>query len=105
MVSVSGQGRTGTAISVADKGALSFAGNPRIDPSKILVAGTAKANFGNVVVGANGTVSIDWPFLLPSDWIDVRRIAGTGDYRIAHKPGAGFTITGTPGDELSWKVA
>lgn len=105
MVSVSGQGRTGTAISVADKGSLSFAGNPRIDPSKILVAGTAKANFGNVVVGANGTVSIDWPFLLPSDWIDVRRIAGTGDYRIAHKPGAGFTITGTPGDELSWKVA
>jgi hypothetical protein len=105
MVTVSGHGSAGTGIGVVDAGVLSIAGNPRIDQSSIYVADTAKVNFGKVVVGADGMVSVDWPLLLPSDWVDVSPITGTGDYSVAHKPGIGFMITGTSGDQLNWKVA
>lgn len=105
MVAVSGQGNAGIGIGVVDTGMLSIEGNPRIDPSSIFVAKTAKANFGKVVVGPDGKIDVDWPLLLPSDWIDVSPITGTGDYSVTNKPATGFTITGTPGDQLSWKVA
>lgn len=104
MVTVRGQGNTGTGIGVVDKGVLTI-GNPRIDPSRIFVAETAKTNFGEIVVGADGTVSVDWPLLLPSDWVDISPITGKGDFSVTRKPGIGFTITGTPGDQLNWKVA